>query len=106
MRLVADSLLNSDPKFITDPQVRFLQLDNLIKQKSNNQFAILANGTLIKVEHDRANMISSIANATTTDELIKALYTLRNNKPDNILRLQDLFKINLGPYGKISDNIC
>ncbi len=96
------SLSTTRSEFAEDPVVRFIEIDNLVKRNSSNKFAILQDGTLIKLEQDTANLVKVIQDASTTEELLEALKQLKLSKPDKILRLQDLFKINLGEIGNVA----
>lgn len=100
LALIATELLASADDFKTNETSRFILLDHLIKSKSDSQFAILPDGTLIHLNYSSDNLVDVLKNAKSAKELISALEVMRDNKPDNILRLQDFFKIDLGKIGK------
>ena len=97
-----ESLLNSIPEdFAWNDTTRFIVLNDLIKNKSNNKFAITQAGTLVLLNHDLSNLVDNVANAKTTVDLLRELNKIKFAKKDKLLRLQDVYKINIGPIGNI-----
>lgn len=76
-------------------------INRLIHQTSKGRFGITLTGTLIKLEHGVDNVISELVNTKTNLELFKVLEKIRNTKSDKLLRLRDLFKVDLGVIGNI-----
>lgn len=91
--------IDVDRDFNTNEVTRHMILNHLFKMATDNRFAILPNGQLVKTDTDVNDLVDSIATSITNNTFGDAVEALRDTKKNRVLKLQDFFKLDLGKVG-------
>ncbi len=92
--LIDNAVLNQDAEFKNNEFARYTVINNGIKNASNNEFAILNNGLLIKTGSNENHLKPEVLNKLKTDSLEKVLTDMAGKNKS--LKLQDFFQVDLG----------
>ena len=100
LQLVSAELMKDGNDFITNEVTRSNVIDTIIKRQSSINSQYCLKGNLIKLSMMATDMVASIGNAKTTEELVAALDVIRASSKDGLIHLRDIFNVDLGSVGE------